>query len=214
MYKYAIFDLNDTLINNSKNAYRKHILVCQKLGLKVVDSTTYLSLFGRMSFEETIKVLLPEVEFWLYKTLYKKAGEQLPYQPLYEDISMYFTKIRTLGYLIWVLTNGDKEKTFSKLSKLNIDTYKDLCMILHSENMAYEKPDPRVFDYVFNKIWREYDDLIYVWDSIEDYKASRWAGVKFYWVLTWYTSKSEFVSHGLDPSKVLDNINDLILSID
>lgn len=87
-------------------------------------------------------------------------------------------------------------------------------MVLHSENMAYEKPDPRVFDYVFNKIWREYDDLIYVWDSIEDYKASRWAGVKFYWVLTWYTSKSEFVSHGLDPSKVLDNINDLILSID
>jgi phosphoglycolate phosphatase-like HAD superfamily hydrolase len=117
------------------------------------------------------------------------------------------------GYNVGILTNWPRQKTLQKIAYLWWEAG-SMVMVLHSENMAYEKPDPRVFDYVFNKIWREYDDLIYVWDSIEDYKASRWAGVKFYWVLTWYTSKSEFVSHGLDPSKVLDNINDLILSID
>ena len=77
--------------------------------------------------------------------------------------------------------------------------------------MNYKKPNPLVFTQVLKMLWVNPSDIIYVWDALVDYFAARDTWITFYAVLTWYTSKWEFIKEWLPKKFIYDDIN-LLLS--
>lgn len=116
-------------------------------------------------------------------------------------------------YDIGILTNWNEEKTDRKLAALGITRgiQGELSVVLHSDNMGTKKPDPKVFSKVLAKY--PSSQVIYIGDSRGDLQASRWAGVRFLWVLSGTTTGEEFIRMGIDKRNLFPNVEEAILNI-
>ncbi len=86
-----------------------------------------------------------------------------------------------------------------------------------AEDCEHLKPDPRVFDPVF--VWAENvgvhrEEIVYVGDSLEDYRAARGAGISFVGVTTGITSKEVFCKDGLEERLILESVAQLPLFLE
>ena len=201
--KLILFDIDDTLLYTSKNAYKKHCLICEKCWVSLTDRDYYFSLYGKKSITEMASILIPEISSDLYMKYYKEAWEVVPYDAIYNNIKTIFNLLKDKWYLIGILTNWNEEKTTKKLDFLWI---KDDCsFIFHWDNMQYNKPSPKVFDEV-----KEFKDIIFVWDSLEDYYSARDAGICFYAMLTWFTKFDDFINAWLNAEFIYKDVISLL----
>lgn len=208
MVTYIFFDIDDTLLFTSKNAYKKHCWICDKLGLPHTNKQLYFSYYGEKTIEEMASILIPRITVKEYLDLYLESSQYIKYSPIYPNIKNIFSLLNWKWYKIWILTNWSSEKTNKKISVLWI---KDYCSyIFHGENLKYKKPNSNVFDQVFYTIKEDKFKIIYIWDSLEDYFSTIWKWVTFYAVLTWYTQKEKFINAWLNDKFIYKNINCLL----
>jgi FMN phosphatase YigB (HAD superfamily) len=208
MWKYLIFDIDDTLLETFMNSYSIFQELGKKYWINIIDQNEFLELYMWWNFDKNI-----EHFFWKFDNIEntKQQYNELKKTILkkkFIDVN-YLDKLSWLWYKYWVLTNGPEIKTIEKLEYLWI---KNKCSIIfHSWNMNYKKPNPLVFTQVLKMLWVNPSDIIYVWDALVDYFAARDAWITFYAVLTWYTSKWEFIKEWLPKKFIYDDIN-LLLS--
>lgn len=210
MVKYLIFDIDDTLLETFMNSYLIFLELGKQYWIASIDEQEFLWEYMLWDFDKNI-----EHFFWSYdsvdhaKMLYNEIKKKIKKRK-FIDVE-YLDKLYSIGYRFWVLTNGPELKTYEKLDYLWI---KELCsVIFHAWNMKYKKPNPLVFKQVLEELKVGKGDIIYIWDALVDYYAARDADVPFYAVLTWYTTKQEFMDQKLSEEFIFQDINSLLLSL-
>ena len=202
--KLILFDIDDTLLYTSKNAYKKHCLICEKCWVPLTDYDLYFSYYWKKSITEMASILIPEISSDLYMKYYKEAWEVVPYDAIYDNIKTIFNSLNDKWYLIGILTNWNEEKTTKKLDFLWI---KDDCsLIFHWDNMQYKKPSPKVFEGVKGK----FKEIIFIGDSLEDYYSARDAVICFYAMLTWFTKFDDFINAWLNSKFIYKDVISLL----
>ncbi len=207
MDKYIIFDIDDTLVETFENSYTIFCEVAHFYNMGIINKKEFLEQYMKWNFDNNIKHF-----FWWKDTL---ENTKLLYNSIKKKIlkkkfidTQYFIKLLDSWYKIWILTNWPEIKTVEKLNYLGIT---ELCSIIfHEWNMKHKKPNPEVFEDVYWVIWSRDVEIIYIWDALVDYFATKWKNIIFYAVLTWYTSKEEFVNSWLDESHVYSDVNCLL----
>ena len=208
MWKYLIFDIDDTLLETFKNSYSIFLELGKEYWIYEIDQNEFLEQYMWWDFDKNI-----EHFFWKYDNVEnakKHYNEQKKtiLKKKFIDVK-YLDELSWIWYKYWVLTNGPEIKTIEKLEYLWI---KNQCsVIFHSWNMKYKKPNPFVFTEVLEILCVQPSDIIYVWDALVDYYAARDAWIAFNAVLTWYTSESDFIKAWLKKEFIYENINSLLL---
>ncbi|MBQ0084441.1 MAG: HAD family hydrolase [Clostridiales bacterium] len=92
-------------------------------------------------------------------------------------------KLQNDGYKVGLLTNGDRALQTKKLQMLELTDSFDAIVI--SGDTPYNKPDPRIFSYITEKLSLKAEECIYVGDNpLNDVDASSRAGLIPVWVKT------------------------------
>ncbi len=92
-------------------------------------------------------------------------------------------KIKSMGYKVGLITNGNAELQYKKLSMLGLTDCFD--EIIVSGETPYEKPDKRIFLMMAEKMGFSPDEMMYIGDHpLNDIDGSRNAGYIPVWVKT------------------------------
>ena len=92
-------------------------------------------------------------------------------------------KIRSMGYKVGLITNGNSSLQYKKLQMLELTDKFD--EIIVSGDTPYEKPDKRIFLMMAEKMGIEPGEMMYVGDHpLNDVEGSRNAGCISVWVKT------------------------------
>jgi putative hydrolase of the HAD superfamily len=73
--------------------------------------------------------------------------------------------LKAKNYVIAVMTNGFKEVQYPKIERSGIESY--FSYIFISEEIGYNKPDIRIFEFALKKMNAEPEDVIFVGDDYE-----------------------------------------------
>lgn len=198
-YKYVIFDIDNTLLDFSKSEYKALQKVFAKQGV----------VFNEETFEQYKKI---NGELWHQLEEGKISKEYLLEQRFYrfflehhivvngakvdQDFRHYLEEnndlmdgaielledIKGKGYTVFAGTNGIGSTQRIRLKNAQIDHFFDELFI--SEEVGFEKPDVRFFDYIFNQERiTDKSTVIMIGDSLtSDIEGARRVGIDSIWI--------------------------------
>lgn len=112
-------------------------------------------------------------------------------------------------YNLYILTKRSRIFLDLRLAQSGIDL-SAIQKIFTSEEMVFQKPDPRAFDVLephLGELRRE--QVLYIGDHLGDMQAAQGAGLKFVAVLTGYFTRQEFKAQGLSDEWIIDDVSQL-----
>ena len=96
---------------------------------------------------------------------------------VYDDVIETLKELKTSGYSLGLISNGDYAQQVQKLKKVGI--YKPFDYVNTSSEYEFSKPDIRLFETIFNQHNINFDEVIYVGDSYKkDVLPCRELGIK------------------------------------
>lgn len=200
--KAIIFDVDNTLINTGKISTRAYIETAKQLKLKQVPAREIRKMFGIPS-KIIIKKFWPRTDIKKFqriehqKILAKKVKETPGAKQVVKDLYKKYT----LG----LLSSKTKALMYPHLKQINLSK-KFFKFIYSSDDLRYHKPDPRVFSKAFKKLNFKRNEILYIGDSIHDFKAAKKANLNFIAVLTGTYKKRDFKRLGVKSDNVLKSI--------
>lgn len=187
MIKCILFDLDETLISHHKQLTRFiHDQYSKYLELNRIHYSIWEENFvkydcnGYRTKDEVYKILIKQFELPGY--LYDK---------LLNDFHLNFHKhvtpfkgsfkllknLREIGYKLGIVSNGGSLIQQNKIDQLNLQSYVDLILI--SEEVCCEKPEPIIFEKALNDLGVEAKETIFVGDNpINDIMGAHNVGMK------------------------------------
>lgn len=197
MIKNILFDLDDTILDFKK---AESIALSEALTEMGVMPTEYMiSQYSKYNIAQWKRLELgeitrEEVKVNRYRLLFEELGLDLSPEKateLYESklcVGHYFISgapevLQELygGYSLYLASNGARRVQESRLKSAGISKYFDGIFI--SENVGYEKPDKRFFDYCFSQM-KDFkrENTVIIGDSLSsDIRGGINAGIKTVW---------------------------------
>lgn len=197
MIKNVLLDLDDTILDFHKA--EKIALIKTLTKLNISTNENILERYSQLNLQqwkllEQGKLNRQEVKVRRYKLLFDEVGvDKSPQQAtkIYEhnlSLGHYFIDgaeemLRILGeiYSLYIVSNGTAKVQKGRIESSGIKKYmKDIFI---SEEIGFNKPDKRFFDYCFSKIPDfEKDETIIIGDSISsDIQGGKNSGIKTVW---------------------------------
>ena len=187
-YKHLFFDLDHTLWDTDRNAleslheiYNEIKLPTDNLPLFEDFYKTYKShnekLWGLYSEnkigKEAVRInrfryTLEDFKIYDYKLAELFADEFIKRTPLKQHLmcdTIFVLDQLSLKYSMSIITNGFSESQQTKLSASGIQKYFDHVFI--SEEVGFNKPDPRIFTHALTITATSIDDAIMIGDTYE-----------------------------------------------
>jgi len=202
-YRHLFFDLDRTLYDFDRNNRETIFQLYRDFGLPemgVADfdifHKTYksinLPLWERYKRQEITKEYLNVARFsdtlkafGINHGLAEKfASEYIRISPL--QVHLLPGTIELLDYLfpkypLYIITNGFDEIQFLKISRCGLEEY--FQHVIVSEDAGAQKPDPRIFDYAFEKTGARPEDSLLVGDDPQsDIFGAQQAGMDQVWL--------------------------------
>ncbi|WP_373493467.1 YjjG family noncanonical pyrimidine nucleotidase [Aquiflexum sp.] len=185
-YQHLFFDLDQTLWDYDKNVLESlselfEIYQLQNFG--IVDFKTFLDAFYQVNFKlwalydlgKMDKKTLRDIRF---KLIFEKAGardDTVPKEmeddflnrtsskphlvPYSKEILEYLKP----NYKMHIITNGFNESQALKMKSSGLESYFDF--VITSETTGHKKPDPRIFQYLLDKLSVKATDCIMIGDN-------------------------------------------------
>ena len=179
-YKHISFDLDGTLVHTIQE-YRYKILpkVVKKLGGTIKEKHSIDKFWFGSGRDKTIQedFNVNPSRFWsLFRTLDAPEKRSL-HTYAYDDAERSLKKIKESGRILSIITGAPHPIAEMEIKKLNGAPY-DFYLSIH-DNDYKEKPDPRSFDFVLNKLSVDKKETLYIGNSDEDAYYARNTGVDF-----------------------------------
>ena len=187
MIKVVVFDLDDTLISESKYAfsafteivsYLENILLIDKM--KIYEDILNLyhkektQIFDRL-FEKYHKSLSSEMKSYLID-VYRKHKPDIT---LDETTITILKSLRDKGIKTGIITDGYIETQKNKIEALNLIDFIDKIIYTDEFGREYWKPNPLAFESMKEFFDVDYDEMIYIGDNIKkDFIAPNFLGMK------------------------------------
>ncbi len=180
--KYAVFDLDGTLIDSIPDMCAESGRLLQMYGRRPLTETEAKAVIGHGArhmldgaFRLTGKPLdeagLDEVlQLWL--KLY--AGAQMNRTKTWRGVPETLDKLKKSGVRMAVCTNKPAAPTASIMKKLDLDKYFDV--VLHADSLPVRKPRPEPLWEAVRRMGGTNDQAVMVGDSEPDAEAAKNAG--------------------------------------
>lgn len=182
MIEAVIYDVDDTLCSTEVAAFELENDVLMRMGRLPMDRDVHLQTWGR-PLEEAIAVRSPGVNLDTFVALYRETVPQrvalglldvIP-QASYESLD----RLTAAGKLGMIVTSR-AEFELQHMLDAEHPLATRITDFYHKNNTAYHKPDPRVFDELFEKYGQLLPErCVYVGDSVTDAQAANGAGMLF-----------------------------------
>jgi HAD superfamily hydrolase (TIGR01662 family) len=196
-YKAIIFDLDDTLLESRLVVWEHHKHVAKKFyNIDLTDEEI------RKHWGKPLTQLIGH----LYKNsdtvenmhnAVKSVREDFR-KKIYPDAVDVIKKILEEGALVGVLSASNIDHIKEDLIRFNVPI--DLFISIQGEeHTTAHKPDPNVFAPMLEKLSTKgikKEEVLYVGDSLDDFRAASGAGVNFIGVTTGLFSKEDFEKEG------------------
>ena len=153
--------------------------ISKTIGMRIKD--IYTTLTGVESVEE-----LPLFDQYFVEKINMIVAD---YSELYPDTKTVLRNLKERGYKTAIVTTKKNNQVCQILGKCDAMDLFD--MIVGSDDVQAEKPDPKGLLKVLEEWNLKKDEILYVGDSIVDAKTAENAGVRFAAVLTGTTAKEE-----------------------
>ena len=205
MIKVIIFDLDDTLIESRKNFITTCVKTAEAMGIRRPVEENFIW-YGN-SWEDFIQKTWPGIDPLEFDRTYRTFVEKIVYNR-FRGVNRTLTILKE-NYDLYILTKRSRTYLDLRLVQSGIDL-SSIKKIFTSEEMAFQKPDPRAFDVLaphlgeFNK-----EQVLYVGDHLGDMQAAQGAGLQFVAVLTGYFSRTDFVAQGLSEEHLIEDVTQL-----
>lgn len=200
--RIVTFDVDDTLVHTSKNAFLKTKTAGERLWYDSLSAEVFASHYWKIPYRECIEKFFPGIDVSIFTQVYDSLRKEHPYQPIRWALEAIENVVKS-GMNVGILTNWPENKTHLKLLALwvSMDVFS---IVLHEGKMGCRKPNPAVFAQILQEYTKE--SILHIWDSIEDFLAAKSAGVRFHWVLTGYTKKEEFCGLWLESHAIFESV--------
>ena len=141
-----------------------------------------------------------------------EAFDTLKYTPQpFEGIATTLSKLRE-KYVLGILSSANHAAIVRSYTKHIAPKLSHHNFVIAKEHTTYHKPDPKVFDHVFETINNpdiKEEHILYVGDNLFDYFAARDRGIPFIAVTSGVTTRQVFLKNGLDINYILKSFNEL-----
>jgi len=200
--KAIIFDVDNTLINTGRISTRAYIETAKQLGLKQVPAREIRKMFGIPS-RIIIKKFWPKIDIKKFQRIehQKILAKKVKEIPGAKQVVKQLYKKYTLG----LLSSKTRILMYPHLKQINLSE-KFFKFIYSSDDLRYHKPNPKVFSKAFKELNFKRNEILYIGDSIHDFKATKKANLNFIAVLTGTYKKRDFRKIGLKNENVLKSI--------
>ncbi len=167
IYSSLFLDLDGTLLDFLKAESKAAAKVLNKHGLPSDDDTVKLYSKINQSYWERFErgeISKGDIFEGRFKTLAEKLGVTANTKAISEDYFLLLSEghytiegafelldyLKKKGYKLYATTNGVALTQFKRIKKSGIDIYFDKVFV--SEEVGFQKPDKRYFEYVINHI--------------------------------------------------------------
>lgn len=200
MIKAVIFDFDDTLSMTEEACFLLENDVLESLSRPKMSREIHLETWGKPLFE-AIELRSPGINVVEFRKRFEKFQWKYINSGRFDKIPNenleVLEKLADQGKYLAIVTSrteSELQHIFEESHPLN-ELIED---IFHKENILYQKPDPRVFDIIFQKGFKP-DECLYVGDSLTDAEAAIGAGMKFVASLeSELRTKEEFSNYAVD----------------
>ncbi|MEX2052449.1 MAG: HAD-IA family hydrolase, partial [Candidatus Paceibacterota bacterium] len=197
MIKAVIFDFDDTLVETIVAKWAQHKHVAKKFyNVDVTDDLLRLhwgkpldKLIGEICNYSDTKENMIEA--------YNSTRNDFPKNPYPGSVKVTRCLIDK-GFKVGVLSATTKRFLVEDLENYGFPTEEFIC-IQGAEETTVHKPHPDVFLPLLKKLEEEgikKDEIVYIGDSLDDFRAARGAGINFIAVTTGLYSKKDFKKNG------------------
>jgi HAD superfamily hydrolase (TIGR01549 family) len=200
--KIIIFDLDDTLIESRKNFIPTCIKTAETMGIRVPTEDDFIW-YGD-SWHDFIRQTWPEVDPQEFDRIYTEFAREIVYNR-FRGVNRTLSKLK-VSYDLYILTKRSRTFLDLRLAQSGIDL-SAIKKIFTSEEMAFQKPDPRAFDVLKPHLGEfKREEVLYVGDHLGDMHAAHGAGINFVAVLTGYFTREDFIAQGLNEAHIIEDI--------
>ncbi len=84
---------------------------------------------------------------------------------VFDDVSETLTELKNRGYKLGIISNGKFEQQVKKLKKVKIFDMFDC--VFTSSQFEVSKPNPKLFENIFNKLSLNYAEVCYIGDDLK-----------------------------------------------
>ena len=220
MIKNIIFDLDDTLFDFSKAEREAVKRTLTELGVNVCEN--HLNRYSEINLAqwkllEQGKLTRDEVIVRRYELLFKEfninkdASQTTAIYENYLSQGHYYLnnaqsvlKDLSKNYSLFIASNGSSAVQHGRISSSDLEDYvKDIFV---SQEVGYNKPDKRFFDYLFDKTGINKNETIMVGDSLSsDIQGGANCGIK----TVWFNRKKEKNNTSVMPNYEINDLSEL-----
>jgi len=205
MVKIIIFDLDDTLIESRKNFIVTCIKTAETLSVRIPTENDFIW-YGD-SWHEFIRQTWPDIAPEEFDRVYTGFAREIVYNR-FKGVNRTLTILKQ-QYDLYILTKRSRTFLDLRLAQSGIDL-SAIKRIFTSEEMVFQKPDPRAFDVLKPHLGEfKKEEALYVGDHLGDMQAAHGAGIPFVAVLTGYFTRKDFLDNGLSEERTIEDVSRL-----
>lgn len=192
-----VMDLDGTLIKmkiDLSQAKRKAAELVLKYGIQMSEKESFQDFFDRAASampSVVFEKMREEVLRILREDELKAAADAEPYPEIIEVLE----QLRKNGYRLFVATNSHREAAVQALRKTGLESYFE--KLYTRDDVGKMKPRPDILLKILSELKIYPSNLIYVGDSINDFRAASAAGARFIGVSWGYHSAEEMTKAGV-----------------
>ena len=207
-YKAVIFDFDDTLVESRPLKWAQHKAVAKKFYNIDLTDEELRSYWGK-PFHLAVMELYKNVDTFenIHKAVISEKENFLKGE--YIGAVALLNELISLGVCVGIVSATMRLHIFEELKRLNFPI-DGIQVVQGSDETVFHKPDGQVFAPILEKLAEkgiEKKDIVYVGDSMDDFRAAKSAGIHFVAVTTGLYSREEFKSNGA--TAIAKNIQDV-----
>ncbi len=204
----VIFDFDDTLVDTRTSRVPALIKAASDFGI-VVSDKDILSHWGK-PFRSLIRNAVPGIDYDTFCLHYSKVMRRFEPTALPGALKL-IRRLDQLHIPVFVVSSGSRPLIRQDLKHAHLWEY--ISKLWGFEDTVYHKPNPRVLEPTLRVLRRRAMDqkkVLYVGDSLADYRIASANRIAFCAVLSGNTSRAEFRSAGLRNGCILDSLQSLL----
>lgn len=204
----VIFDCDDTVIATAKSRWDLLITTAASFGVSL--SREAIRLAWGLPFDSLIHTLVPTVQFDEFVRRYRLAMRSKRAEPTRGAVEL-LRKLSDCAVPMEIVTSSRRELILQDLDQLGLSRHFE--NIYGQAETPFHKPDPRVLYVVVEALSDrgfKSEDLVYIGDSIRDYKVAVGNSIEFIAVLSGLETRSDFVAAGLADERIVDGLFELL----
>ena len=221
MYKYILFDADNTLLDFDKAEEVSIFVTLEHFGIDRVYSKRFSEINSSLwKLFEVNGIKRDEIKTKRFKILLDeiRKTDVSPYDMseyyldrlsmcsyTYEDAPFVCSKLREIGKKLFIITNGHTKTQTNRIKGCNIEKYIEKSYI--SEQIGYQKPCLEYFDFVLNEIKADKSECLIIGESISsDIKGGVVASID----TCWYNPKSKINTSDIAPTYTVNTLKEIL----